>query len=357
MSEHVIDVTRRSRVRALAAHMYRAGIADVLSTAGGTTVDESTLSDEQRAEAAKVLDEVAAGSLSVEDVEAAAQTTAIIKHYVKPSCAVCRGSGVVRRGASDDVCGCVDRRWQAKVDREAFAANLRTPGRASGARVESTREIDREERIAKARDELARARDAEAFACADLDAQIASLEAGIIEYRSRYEQLTARVIESTALAEYQERLATQIAEIADSVSKEVEEVVLRLEPLIQRLFNTTPLIDGERLRVHAIVDKAYAIAGQARQRRAEQEAATEAARTARTEVRTCQQQIDAINTDNAPIIEQIEKLRAERARIARRHQPKIDRAQKTLRRLTYLAGGSAQEDRSQDESLDAGGST
>lgn len=358
MSEQVIDVTRRSRVRALAARMHRTGIADVFSTAGGTAaVDESALSDEQRAEATKILEDVAAGSLSVEDVEAASQTVAIIRHYAKPSCAVCCGTGVVRRGASDDVCGCVDRRWQAKADREAFAASFRAPGRVSGARVESTRDTDREERIAKARAELARARDAEAYACASLDAQINTLEVGIAEYRSEREQLNASMVESTVLAEGQERLAARLTEITSSACSKVEEVVLQLEPLIARLFESMPLFDDERVRVHAIVDEAYAAASQARQYRADQEAATEAARTARTDAWTYQRQIDAIDVDNAPITEQIEKLRTERARIARRHQPKIDRAQKTLRRLTYLAGGSAQEERSQDEApqADVGG--
>ncbi len=353
----VIDVTRRSRVRALAARMHRVGIADVLLTAGGAgAVDETTLSDEQRVEAAKVLEEVTAGSLSVEDVETASQTAAIIRHYVKPSCAVCRGAGVVRRDASDDVCGCVDRRWQAKADRETFAANLRAPGRASGARVESTREIDREARIAKARDELTRACDAEASACASLDAQINTLEADIVEYQSERGRLDAARAKSIAQAEDQERLAARLTEITSSACCKVEEVVLQLEPLIARLFESMPLFDDERVRVHAIVDEAYAAASQARQHRADQEAAAEAARTARTEAWTYQRQIDAIDVDNAPITEQIQKLRAERARIARHHQPKIDRAQKRLRRLTYLAGGSAQEDRSQDEApQDVGG--
>lgn len=346
MSEQVIDVTRRSRVRALAVRMHRTGIADVLSTSGGAcAADESALSDDQRAEATKILEDVAAGSLSVEDVEAASQTVVIIRHYVKPSCEICHGAGVVCRSASDDVCGCVDRRWQAKVDREAFAANLRMPGRASGARVESTRDTDREERIAKARAELARARDAEASACASLDAQINTLEAGIAEYRSRREQLNVSMVESTELAEAREHLAARLTEITNSACSEVEEVVLQLEPLIARLFESMPLLDDERVRVHAIVDKAYDAAFQARQYRADQEAAAEAARTARTEAWTCQRRIDAIDVDNAPLIEQIQKLRAERARIARRHQPKIDRAQKALRRLTYLVGGSAQEER------------
>lgn len=343
MSEHVIDVTRRSRVRALAARMHRVGIADVFSTGAGTAVDEATLSDEQRAEAAKVLEEVTAGSLSVEDVETAAQTVAIIRHYAKPSCAVCHGTGVVRRNTSDDVCGCVDRRWQAKSDREA--ANLHT-GSTPGAR---TREIDREERIAKVRRELTRARDVQASACANLDAKINA--PSVVEYLSRREQLNTSMVASMEQAEVQERLDSQLTEIMNNARSNVETVVLRLEPLIQRLFDTTPLINDERERtqVHTIIDEAYVAAFQARQYRADQEAASEAARTARAEARACLRRIEEIDADNVSLIEQIQKLRTARTRTHRRHQTKIDRLQKTLRRLTYLAGGSAQEEQSQDE--------
>lgn len=56
------------------------------------------------------------------------------------------------------------------------------------------------------------------------------------------------------------------------------------------------------------------------------------------------QRIEAIDADNKLIVGEIERLSADRARVARHHQPKVDRAEKQLRRLVYLAGGATDGD-------------
>ena len=60
-------IEQRVLIRTLAARMHRARIAGVLSVAGGVpSIDEGQLSADQRFAAEKILEEVAAGILTVE---------------------------------------------------------------------------------------------------------------------------------------------------------------------------------------------------------------------------------------------------------------------------------------------------
>lgn len=324
MSGPTIDVTARSRIRALAARMYRAQIAGVFSVAGGTpSVDESMLDADQRAEAARILEEVAAATLKVEEVETASSVAAVIPRYVKPSCSICDGRAVVRRGSSIDLCDCVDRRWQAAVDRETFVAGLRAPDRASGVRVESTRESDADARVAAAKEALARARAASAAACADIDTSI-----GVLELKGAAYFTERRRLEAEA-SQVDLRLKT----VADAQAK-VEEIALRIAHLIKPLFDGQSKWSADNLSLaHASIDTIHTAAVDASVFRGEHGIAEEAVR-----------RIAEIDVEIAPIIARIERLRAERARIARHHQPKIDRAEKRLRRLVYLSGGTCDVD-------------
>jgi len=342
VSDPTIDVTRRTRIRALAVRMRRAGIAGVFSTAGGVlAVDEGALTDDQRQEATKILKEVSADLVALDDVETASSVAAMIPRYIKPSCPICQGGGLVRGGV-DDFCVCVDRRWQAAIDHQAFIDNLRAPGRAFGACVKSTRAVDDQKRIAAARGDLNQARVVQVAACAELDGEIKELETVVAPYFAERGQLDASRIESGVLAAEQERLAGGYAQAVEEVDAIVEEIALHLGELIRPLFRatTTGFVDDDRARAHSAVDAVYAAAAEAGHRRVDRKGAEEAAQQERSAERVCEQRIAALDADNVSLVDKIERLRAVRARIARHHQPKIDRAEKRLRRLTYLAGSA-----------------
>lgn len=347
MISATIDVTARARIRALAARMHRAGIAGVFSVAGGAlAVDEAALDADQRAQAALVLDEVAAATLTVVDVEEAVRAAVAVPHYVKPSCSTCGGRGVVRRGGVDDLCGCVDRRWQADADRRAFVDALRAPGRASGVRVESTRATDVAERVASAREAIARARAASSAACADLDAAIGAREAEYAGYIAERGRVDATRVASKTRADDLDRLAKGYAKSAADAQDKVEEIVTQIGDLIEHLFwvRSTDSVDDGRAQAHAALDAVYVAAAEVKHCRVDQKAAEEVARQARDTEVACEQRIAAIDADSAHIVADVERLCAERARIARHHQPKIDRAERRLRRLTYKFGDVVRAD-------------
>lgn len=322
MSDAVIDVTRRTRIRALAVRMYRAGIAGVFSVGGEVPgVDESALTDSQRAEAAKILEEQAAASIDIKDVETAASVSAIIPRYVKPSCPACHGDGIARRGGVDDICACVDRRWQADLDHQAFVEGLHAPGRALGARVESTRAVDDAKRLAEARAALVQAHAAVTTACANVDAEIKALEDEGAAYLAMRAQLDAHA------------------------RANVEAIALRLGHLIAPLFQSQSLgVDvDDRAQARLAVDEVFDTAALVGGLHAAQKTAEEAARLARANALECAQRIEALDEENRPIVERLAALRIERARIARHHQPKIDRAEKRVRRLAYVTGSAPTE--------------
>lgn len=327
MSDATIDVTRRSRIRALAVRMYRAGIAGVFSVGGGApNIDESALTDRQRAEAAKILEEQTAASVGIKDVETAASVASIIPRYVKPSCPVCHGEGIARRSGADDICACVDRRWQADLDHQVFVEGLHTPGRASGARVESTRVVDDAKRLAEARETLARAYAAVTTACADVDAEIKALEDEGAAYFAAREPLLGQ-------EEIVRETKARAVEIDVDVRKEETALsdVIRGNGVVRA--GVVPTIEqAKALRVaaHAAVDRIY----DAIDRYTEN-----AVILAQAEERVAA--LAKIDEENKPIVERLAVLRAERARIARHYRPKIDRAEKRVRRLAYVMGSDS----------------
>ena len=349
MSKATIDLTRRTRIRTLAARMHRAGIAGVFSTAGGVpAVDESALTEDQRLEATKILD----ADVPVEDVETAVSVAAMIPRYVKPSCPICHGGGLAR-GSVDNFCVCVDRRWQATIDHQAFVDTLRAPRHDFGARVESTRAADDAKRIEVAKDVLDRARAVQAAACGDLDGKIKDLEDTGAAYFAEREKIDASRAASKALAEEQERLAEEYTRLVAEGDARAEEIALQLGRLIEPLFRAylAGFDDDDRAQAHTAVDEVYATAALVSTRRVARKASEEAGQRARADERACEQQIAVIDAANAPLVGTIERLRAERARIARHHQPKIDRAEKRLRRLTYLAGDTGGDENTEATTL------
>ena len=318
MSDATIDVTRRARVRALTVRMHRAQIAGVFSIGGGApSVDESALTDDQRAAAARIFEEMAASSIDIKDVETAAGVASVVSRHVKPSCSACHGSGIARRGGVDDICVCVDRRWQAALNHQAFVGGLHAPGRASGVRVESTRAADAQQRIIAAKEALTQAHAAVTTACADIDAEIKTLEDAGVTYCTERAQLDADA-----------QLAGNRARAVADAQTRVEEIALQIGLVVESLIEAR--LTEPASKVHEAVDALYIVALEADRRRVDLKSAKDAA-----------MRLAALDADNASLVGALEKLRSERARIARHHQPKIDRAEKRLRRLSYVSGGTS----------------
>lgn len=327
MSDAVIDVTRRARIRALAVRMHRAGIAGVFFVGGGApSVDESTLTDNQRSEAAKIFEETTATSVDIKDVETAASVAVIIPRHVKPSCSTCHGGGVVSRGSVDDICDCVDRRWQAVVDHQTFVDGLHAPGRASGVRVKSTRAVDDAKRLTSARAKLSRVRAAATDACADIDAGIKVLEDVSTAYFAAREPLigqgevvrVARVRATAIDADVRKEATTLGGAIhGDGVAPAGADLTIEQAQAL-------------RAAAHAAVDRVYDaidcyVANAAVLARAEANVAT----------------LAELDEKSRPVVERLTELRAERDRITRRYQPKIDRAERKVRRLAYLTSSGS----------------
>jgi len=322
VSDATIDVTRRIRIRVLAVRMHRTGIAGVFSVGGAPSIDESTLTADQRAEAAKILEEQTASSVDIKDVETAASVAAIIPRYVKPSCPVCHGEGIARRGGADDICVRVDRRWQADLDHQVFVEGLHTPGRASGARVESTRVVDDAKRLAEAREALARAHAAAQAACTDVDAKIKSLEGECAAYFAAREPLLGH-----------EEIVREARARAGKISVEVREEAAALDKMTR---GDGVVSTGVELTVKQVQELRAAAVDRISD--AIDRYKVNDAVLARTETKVAA--LAKLDEENAPLVNEIARLCTERARIARHHQPKIDRAEKRVRRLAYVTGSA-----------------
>lgn len=125
----------------------------------------------------------------------------------------------------------------------------------------------------------------------------------------------------------------------------VEANVLRISNLVASLLLPRQVgsVGEHRAQAHAALDESFAAVVVADTLCDDERRAREAAQTARDDERVCEQQIATIDANNAPLVNAIARLRTERARIARHHQPKIDRAEKRVRRLAYVTGSATTE--------------
>lgn len=335
---------RRLRIYAAVIDVVRLGLGDLDSSSTSDPIDADATPEEVERVVGRILTE-----LPENEVEEAFSTAQAVKRAAKPMCRHCRGRAIVKhvavlkKAVTWAFCECVHRRVGEIRARRAV---VEVPGRQAQV-APATARVERD-RLVEARAVLERAVAAQAEACADLDARIADVEQGLAGYTAERAMLQAALAantEQSALcgraqmtahghAEYHEERAEALAiELGRGVQVELER---RGDPgafYDRAVPRRTTFKEAGGL----LVQVRHHL-GQADWWRGWREGFGAYRREADGAVGQLEHDVARLDEANRSASSALVRLREERARVARHHQPKVERAERRVSRLAYIAG-------------------
>jgi len=287
-------------------------------------------------------------AFSETDRELALSQAKVLVDNAKPTCnRGCNGRGVLKVVGHFEICPCVVRSIDKQIRETEAKAKIEEKIQERAV----TKQIDRGSKIPEAREILARALEAQKAACASVTAQIAVVEEGLVKYFAERETIQK---DMDAAQEKQLGYLSEVAAATQEADEQAELVrlaqaairnsyLLRVEDLTE--------VDSERFLMPYRAEtraKAHGEAGSAL-------LSLMAAYTRHDDARCrsmknmslCVEQqtlakgflaqAEALDAVNEAAISMLEHLRAEHTRIAKHHAPKIDKAERRLKRLEYMS--------------------
>jgi len=278
--------------------------------------------------------------LTLEDADTALHVAVDIERWRQPGHGDCHSRGVVIRNGSFSACACVLRAKARGQYRAQAQAKAKAPGAAA-----STVERERASRLAQARTLLQRAEAAQTAACAPLDEKIAKAKEDLRAFNTASESLRDQIevngVDAAVAENNKKAAAEQIANHRRLRTAAREDLTHTLSAIET---------DGTSVDTELAIQRNHAIALINRICGSRHDEALTTVYHDKCAAKACahrehaaqlQYELDQLVAKNAPAVAQLDALKAERARIARHHEPRIEQARKRVRRLEFVNGTSA----------------